>query len=472
VVWTYVALVGSRVLAFASMIVLARMITPSAFGQLGFALLVISYLDALGDLGAGSALIYYQKNGDEAAQVAFRINLVTGLIWWITVSLLAPYAADFFRDEAVVPLLRTLAFIFPIAALGNTHDALLRKNLSFGMRLVPDYARALLKAILAIALAWQGFGVWSLVWGQLAGAAAWTLALWIVTKWRPAFHTKLTLAFSMLRYGCHIVSVNVLSTLVHHLDLLIVGRILGSTALGFYTLASRIPEVCITMLTWAVDTVAFPSYSKIQNDPAALEHAFRSTLRYVSIVTMPVGLVLIFTAKLLVPLAYGAQWLPAAPVVAGLTFAAVLRSLSSHAGNIFKAIGRPYLLTQIGAIRAIILVPALIFGAKFGITGVSMAQAVITGASTMVTLVIAARILEIKAVICLKELRPALMGTLGMGLVLGVAHFLADGWPPEAVLGTTLGAGLMGYAGALYIGSPEIIRHIGAGIASVLGRSA
>jgi PST family polysaccharide transporter len=188
--------------------------------------------------------------------------------------------------------------------------------------------------------------------------------------------------------------------------------------------------------------------------------------------TMPVGLVLIFTAKLLVPLAYGAQWLPAAPVVAGLTLAAVLRSLSSHAGNIFKATGRPYLLTQIGIIRAIVLIPALIYGAKFGITGVSLAQAAITGASTLVTLFIATRILEIPAFICLKELRPALMGTVGMGLVLGITQFLAGGWPPLAVLVTTLGTGLMGYAGALYIGSPEIIRSIQTGIASVLGRSA
>ena len=113
VAWTYAALLGSRIVTFVSMIVLARILLPSAFGQLGFALLVITYLDALGDLGAGSALIFHQKRSKEAAQVAFRINLLTGALWWAVATMLAPLAADFFRDQTVEPLLRSLAWIFP-----------------------------------------------------------------------------------------------------------------------------------------------------------------------------------------------------------------------------------------------------------------------------------------------------------------------------------------------------------------------
>ncbi len=472
VAWTYTALVGSRLVAFVSMMVLARMLLPSAFGQLGFALLVIAYLDALGDLGAGSALIYQQKRTAEAAQIAFRINLITGALWWLAVTALAPLAADFFRDEIVVPLLRTLAWIFPITALGNTHDALLRRNLSFGRRLVPDYARSLLKAICSVGLAWQGFGVWSLVWGQLAGAAMWSLTLWMLVGWRPTFRASMSLAPSMLRYGGHIVSVNIISTLVHHLDLLVVGRILGSAALGFYTLASRIPDVCITMLIWAIDTVAFPSYTKLQDDSAILRQAFRFTLRCISVVTIPVGLGLIFCAGPVISILYGERWMPAASVVVGLTLAAILRSLSSHAGNIFKAIGRPDLLTKIGVARAIVLIPALIYGAHYGIAGVALAQAAVTAASTLTTIIIAARFLTIPAAVCWKEVRPALIGSIGMGLILVVANFLTAGWTPVAVLMTATISGATGYFGTLYLGNPDMVRNLSSGISSILGRSA
>jgi O-antigen/teichoic acid export membrane protein len=471
VVWTYAALVGSRLVTFVSMMVLARMLLPSAFGQLGFALLVIAYLDALGDLGAGSALIYYQKRTTEAAQIAFRINLITGVLWCFAVTALAPLAADFFHDEIVIPLLRTLAWIFPITSLGNTHDAILRRNLSFGLRLVPDYARSLLKAACSVVLAWQGFGVWSLVWGQLAGAAVWSLTLWILIGWRPTFRAPMSLGPSMLRYGGHIVSINILSTLVHHLDLLVVGRILGSAALGFYTLASRIPDVCITMLIWAIDIVAFPSYTKLQDDPAILRQAFRFTLRYISVITLPAGLGLIFCAGPAISILYGERWMPAASVVVGLSLAAVLRSLSSHAGNIFKAIGRPDLLTKIGVARAMVLMPALVYGAHYGIAGVALAQAAVTFASTLTTLILAARFLRIPPSACWNELRPALIGSIGMGLILVITDFLMVGWPPVAILLTAAVSGSIGYFGILYLGSPDMVRSISSGISAVLGRS-
>ncbi len=472
VMWTYAALVGSRLVGFISMMVLARMLLPSAFGQLGFALLVIAYLDALGDLGAGSALIYHQKRKEEAAQIAFRINLITGVLWWFAVTALAPLAADFFRDPIVIPLLRALAWIFPITALGNTHDALLRRNLSFGLRLVPDYARSILKAACSVALACQGFGVWSLVWGQLAGAMVWSLMLWVLVGWRPALRTPMTLAAPMLRYGGHIVSVNILSTLVHHLDLLVVGRALGSSPLGFYTLASKIPEVCITMLIWAIDTVVFPSYSKLQDDPVILRRAFQYTLRYISIATLPMGLGLIFCSVPAISLLYGEGWTPAAAVVVGLALAAVFRSLGSHAGNIFKAIGRPDLLTKIGAARAAALLPALIYGAQFGIAGVALAQAAVTAASTLATLIVAARFLAIPAAACWNELRPAAIGSAGMGLVLIMIRLLAAGWPPVATILTAAIAGTAAYAATLYIGSPDTVRHIGTGIAVIFNREA
>ncbi|MBN1569681.1 MAG: lipopolysaccharide biosynthesis protein [Acidobacteria bacterium] len=472
VAWTYAAVAGSRVAAFASLIVLARILTPSAFGQLGFALLVITYLDALGDLGAGSALIFYRKKSEEAAQTSFRINLITGALWWCAVTALAPFAGGFFHDEMVEPLLRALAWIFPITALGNTHDALLRSNLSFGRRLVPDYARSFTKAICAVALAWQGWGVWSLVWGQLAGAAIWTLALWALMEWRPKFRAPMSLARRMLRYGCHIASINVLSTIVHHFDLLIVGRILGSAALGFYTLASRIPDVCITMLIWAVDIVAFPSFTKFQDDLVALRRAFRATLRYVSIVTLPAGLGIALTADLAVSLLYGERWLPAAPVVVGLSFAAVLRSLGSHAGNIFKATGRPDILTKIGIARAVLLVPTLIWSTRWGIPGVAAVQAAVTAASTLATLIIAGRILAIPRRAWWQELRPAVVGSVGMVLAALAVRLLAANWPPAAILFLTACAGAAGYAAVLYFNSPAIFCRIRSGIVSLVGRRA
>ena len=247
-VWTYASFAGSKLLVFVATVILARLLMPADFGQVAFALVVISYLDTVGDLGISEALIYKQDRVEDAANITFIISLLTGAVWFLLILAMAPLAAAFFKDPACEPILRAMAWVFVITALGNTHDALLRRDLGFKQRAIPEFAQGLIKGIGSIVLALRGWGVWSLVWGHLIGAAVSTLALWLIVPWRPRWQFAWDLARRMLRYGGQIVSVNVLGAITHHVDYLIVGRILGSAALGFYILAFRIPEVIITMI--------------------------------------------------------------------------------------------------------------------------------------------------------------------------------------------------------------------------------
>jgi PST family polysaccharide transporter len=267
-------------------------------------------MDTVGDFGVSSALIYERKRPDEAADVSFVISIATGLLWFVTALLAAPLVAYFFNDPAVEPIMRVMGFVFVINSLGNTHDALLRRELEFKKRLVPDFAMALLKGVCSVVLALRGWGAWSLVYGQLAGTAVATLALWAVVPWRPSWRVSAGVARGMLSYGVKIVSVNVLSAVIHHVDFLIVGRVLGSAALGFYTLAYRTPELFITMVVWAVGKVAFPVYSKLQDDTPALRRAFLVTLRYLSLITLPAGVGLAALGAALVTFFYGETWAP------------------------------------------------------------------------------------------------------------------------------------------------------------------
>ena len=126
-----------------------------------------------------------------------------------------------------------------------------------------------------------------LVWGQLAGALASTVALWTVVRWRPGWRGSWRTARAMLGYGGKIVSVNVVAAIVYNAEFVIVGRLLGSAALGLYGLAYRVPELIITMVVWVVGTVTFPLYSKLREDQPALRRAYLVTLRYLSLVSLP-----------------------------------------------------------------------------------------------------------------------------------------------------------------------------------------
>ena len=469
VIWTGLSFAGSKLLVFASTLILARLLLPAEFGLVAFALLVISYLDTLGDLGVGEALIYQQKRPEQAANIAFAVGLVTGILWFAVIFIVAPVAAMFLRDPGVVPILRTLGWVFPITALGNTHDALLRRGMDFKRRLVPDFARALIKGGFSVAFALLGWGVWSLVWGQILGAAAATLALWVIVRWRPRFELPTELARPMMRFGLQIVAVNIVAAITHHVDYLIVGRMLGTAALGFYGLAYRVPELFITMTVWIVGKVAFPTYARLREDPPALQRAFLVTLRFLSLLTVPAGVGLAVLAKPLVTVFYGEKWAPAIPVLQALALAGSLRSLSSHAGDVYKATGRPGILVAVGLARAVALVPALIFGARFGIAGVAVAQMVVTGISTLAGLFIAGRVLALPVKSFLAEYVPAVVSSIAMAATLILLMPVLANLPPLFALLTAASLGGTIYVLVTWATNPAALQQARTTIASSFG---
>lgn len=459
VFWMYVSLVGSKLLVFASTIILARILIPAEFGLFGFALLVISYLEIIGDMGMGSALIYEQKQSKQGANVSFIINLITGLLWFILAQAIAPLVAAIFKEPEVVPILRVLSFVFIINALGNTNDVLLRKELAFKKRMIPELIRGFMKGLFTVILALQGLGVWSLVWGQVIGSAVSTLALWLVFMWRPRFQFPWNLAKRMLGYGWKIVSVNALAAIVHHLDYWVVGVMLGSAAFGYYSLAYKIPELSIVMIIWAVGKVMFPTYSKMQNDFPSLRQSYLVTLRYLSLLTMPAGVGLTFLGAVIIYTLYGDNWDPSVPVLQALAITVTLRSLSSNNGDIYKATGRPDILVKLGLLRAALLVPALIYGARFGIAGVAVAHMLVTGANTLLNFYIIHKILSIPIRSILSGLKPAFLSSMVMAIGLYFFKPVVSNMPIVVNLVLAVFFGFIVYLLSTRLISPGILKN-------------
>jgi len=456
--WAYISRSSSKILVFVSIIILARVLLPSDFGKVAIALVTIGYLDTIGDFGVGAALIYEQKFKELASNITFFISIIGGILCFVIIQLTAPTIALFFKDPEIVSILRVLAWVFPITALGNTHDKLLQRDLAFKQRLIPEFARAFVKGILSIVLALLGLGVWSLVWGQLIGAFVATFVLWFVVPWRPELKFPRPLVRRMLRYGSHIVCVNILSALNHSIDFLIVGRMLGSAALGYYTMGFRVPEFVISMINRIVNRVAFPVYSKLQDDRIALQKAFLLTLKYVSILTIPAGCGLAFLAPTIVPTLFGSNWESSVPVVQGLALSITLRSLGSNAGNVYKATGRPQILTKLGLVRVAILVPALIFGTQFGIAGVAFAHMSVTGLGALLNLIIAARVLLIPMKSILVQFRPSILSSVPMVISLHILLPILSGFASiiSLIISVIIGFGV--YALFIWLISPDTVQ--------------
>lgn len=418
-IWAFLSTAGAKAVTLIGLTLLARLLAPKEFGLLAFAMVYITYAEAIGDLGTGTALVYWPDRRNDAAQVTFIVNVIAGIGWCIVTLIIAPYVADFFNAENGTAIIRVIAFSFILRFLGNTHDALLQKDLRFRARMIPDLSLALVKAILAIILAYFGFGAWSLIWAHLAGLGTRTVLVWFATSWRPNLTFPRDLFKPMLSYGRGIITVNVLGAVGAHADMAIVGHYLGTTQLGLYQLATKIPETTTVVLLWVLSRVLFPAFAKMHAEGGSLRQPYLISSRYIVAITMPAAIGTMVLSHQIVEVFFGKPWLPAAPVLSAFAAYTGFRCLSTNAGDILKATGRAKILARLAYMKTGLTLPALLFAAQFSTTAIATALAIVAAFNTCVTLTVASRVVDVK----LRRILAAFVPGTFSAAIMGAAVF-------------------------------------------------
>lgn len=456
-IWNYIAFVVSKSFLLVATLILARLLTQDQIGLMSMALLVILVFDLLRDFGSGPALIYRQKDGAAAAEVAFVISASLGVGLFILNWVLAPLVVGFF-DKASDPalltsMLQVLGFSLLFTALGSTQDALLQKDINYRRRMIPEVGRTLVKGGLQVGLALTGFGVWSLVIGQVAGEAAGTILLWAMSRWRPTFRLDWALFRPMLRYGAQIMMVDALGTAVANLDYIIIGRLLGEVPLALYSYAFRIPEMTIKNMAQAVSTAAFPVAARLQDDLAALRHAYLRMQHYMLVILAPVGLGLFAVTPALIHFLMAPQWWPLIPSMMLLCIYMVLGGINHWPGVIYKAVGRPDILNALSFTKLVLLIPALWWGAaNYGIEGVAWGQVIVRAVGILIDMMVVSRFVQVPVRDNLRVLWPPLAAAVIMAAAVRGVFLALD--PTEtnlAVLALAVGGGAGVYAAVIWL---------------------
>ncbi len=451
VIWNSVSFGGSKLLTFVTTIILTRLLVPELFGQVALALVTISALDAIGNLGIGAALIYLRDDIERAAHVAFTISVIVGALLTSLVFLGAPLVGAYFGDPGIVPLLRVLAFHFIIQSFGSIHSSLISKELSFKRKLIPDLSRNLVKGACSITLALSGWGAWSLVWGQILGEITTVIALWIVQPFRPRFLWDSQLGRTMLAYGIQFIGVDMMSVLYSNADYVIVGKVLGTADLAVYRQAYIVTDLLIFSICFITARVLFPSYAKLNHDHEALQKGILVTLRYVSLITLPLSIGLFAIAPVFVRVVFPEEWYGMILPLQWLALRAGVSTLSFNTGSVFKAIGRPTIVSKLVVVRLIILVPIILFSVRFGVIGVAIGQVCMAIIQSLLDFGMVRRVVQVPARSIWKSIQPTLIAAAGMGG--GVWLFVVNA-PQTWLLVTLIGAislGIVVYVGLLWL---------------------
>jgi PST family polysaccharide transporter len=469
-IWAYAATYGGKALVLVSTLILARLMAKEAFGIVGIALTVIAFLEVLQDLGIGSALIHTRE--EEAADTSFWLGLLIAATLFAITWLIAPVISNFTNEPRSTPVIRALGASFPLFALRNIHDSLLRKNLQFKRRFIPDLAQVIGKSVISIVLALLGYGAWSLVWGQLGGSAMGVIAYWIVNPWRPRWLFNPRLTRSLLSFGISLVAVNALAVLLARADYLFVGRYLGADTLGVYTLAFQLPDLIVMQFCVVIANVMFPVYTRLRDDPEGMQKGFLITTRYVALATVPLALGMALVAEPFVLGLLSDKWIDAIPVMRTIAIYTLFLSLGFNAGDVYKAQGRPGILTKLALVRAIVLIPALWWAAALqrNILTVGWTHAVVAFLSSVLNLVVAARMLHVSLGTLLKAFAPALISGAAMTVAVLAVLLPLQSTPPLLQLLVAIVVGAGAYCGTLWWTQRDLVQQASQTLRGALAR--
>lgn len=469
--WAYLSFFSGKILAFVSTIILTSILGPEKYGIVGYCLIAIQYLDVVNNFGMNTALISRRDKVKEAANAAFYISIGVGWLLFAIAWISAPGVARFFNEPAVTDLFRVLAITLPLGALGMVPSAMIQRGLRFKAKLIPDLLSVLVKGVAAIALAWLGFGVWSLVWAQLAGVLTSVVILWIMTGWRPSLDFDRQVSREMTVFGSHIVMVGLVGALQDNVDYLLVGRMLGATALGYYTLAYRIPELIIRNFNYVVSRVAHPLLSQLQSETPQLRAIYFGYIRYISLLTFPAGVGLALISPLFFRTFFKPEWEPAIPLMQLIALALALGSVAFVPGVLYKAISRPEILNYMAIVRLPVTIGALWISASWwGITGVAATQLVLAAFNVVLESVVVSRIVKFDLHEMFRSLAPSLASSAVMGLALWLLVLVLPASGIASLLVLIL-LGIVSYGGMLMLVAPDIMAQIKTTLGSTFNRS-
>jgi PST family polysaccharide transporter len=374
--WSTGSQVARQAVRVLTLLVLVQLIGPSEFGVMNMAVVITGFVDLFRDMGTSAAVIQRKAPGQRLLSTLFWTNVAIGTVAGLVVFAGAPLVADFYGNDRVDGIVRVLAASFIISALGTVQLALLAKALRFRALAALEMSAVVVSSAAALAAAAGGLGAYSLVMQTLTLSAIMTIGAWVVGRWRP----DRTFAFADLRsvaaYSSNLVGFNVVNYFARSADNLLIGRYLGATALGHYSLAYSLLLFPLQMVSRSIGRVTFPVYSKVQDDKPRIARGYLRVVRVVSTLTFPVVFGFFVVAVPAVDVLYGSDWAPAAPVIMILVPVALAQSLATLNGTVYQAVGRTDLQLRIGLLWSVLMVASFAIGLQWGITGVAAAYAI------------------------------------------------------------------------------------------------
>ena len=414
VFWSAAQKWGVRIISFFVILILARLVSPESFGLVAYAIVFTSFAQIIVDQGFSDAIVQFSNIEREHLDTAFWIGIFTGTTLTLASVAASGLIAKIFREPQLREIIIWLSPIFILSALSSVQQSILRRSLDFKKLTLRSLISTSTSGVVAITMALLGYGVWSLVAKLLVDSAVSVIALWRISDWRPNFSFSWKHFHELFSFGINIIGGDLVDFLSVHADDFLIGYYLGTVALGYYTMAYNLLNVLTDLLVTVPNKVAFPIFSKLQNDPIRLKSAFYEVTQLQSIVAFPLFLGLLVVAPEAVSVLYGVKWVASTSVIQILMFMGIARSASYFYSSIFRAAGKPSWRFRIYSLTAIMNVIGFLLVVRMGINAVAASYVIVSYILMPIYFLMIKNLIKVTIPSHLRQYVPAFLSSLIM----------------------------------------------------------
>lgn len=319
------------------------------------------------DSGFQQALIRKKDADNTDFSTVFYFNLAVGVFFYLVLFLSSGLISRFYEEDQLTGIIRVFGLVIVINSIALIQRVRLSKSINFKLQTKISIASSVISGSVGIYMAYNGFGVWSLVWRTLINQFLQAILLWIFSKWSPVLKFSSGSLKQMFSFGSRLLISGLLDTIYKNINLLVIGKFFSAADLGFYSRADQFQKLPSANITSTVQRVSYPILAQVQDEPARLREAYRKIIKSTMFISFSALIAMAAIAKPMVIVLIGEKWLPSVLFLQMLCFAGMLYPLHAINLNMLNVKGRSDLFLRLEIIKKLLAVPVIIIGILFGI---------------------------------------------------------------------------------------------------------
>lgn len=450
-----------QIITWAVSIIVIRLLAPEDYGLMAMATIFVSFLSLLSEMGLGSALIQKKDINRNELQKVFGFIILVNCILCATVFLLAPLGALYFSEPRLVPILRVMSISFLLLSFYIVPQCLLIRELDFRRKSIIEVCANLVSSALLLWLAFQGLGVWALVYGTIGAHLSRVVLFNLRKQDRIAPRFAKQGIGHMISFGGYVSITRVLWFIYSQADIFIGGRILGKELLGIYSIAMHLVSLPLEKISPLLNQIGFTAFARQQEDIEAVQFNFMRLVRVTNIVMIPVFIGFALVAPELVTLLLGKKWIPTIQLIQILCLIMPLRFVSAIFPPVVTGFGKPNIITGNMIWAVIIMGSAFMIGVQWGVLGLCYAWLVAFPILFVIMLKRVLRALRISIIDMVQTVVLPLIATLIMATGVSAFKYLtSDVLPIYLTLCISIVLGIIIYVGVVLSIRPNIYQEI------------